>query len=554
MKCCIDSTWQACASGGGQAGFVPNVDAQAGSGVVNSSNLYSATITSANAHMSSVVIAPDGYPVAFIADGSTSSTNLKAIKCTSAACATRTSNTVTTTLVGNSSDTFRTFDAFTTPGGRVAFVYADTTNANYCRCESSHECSSVSCSAVGTFYGSGSHQLNLRAVNLGSKVGIVWTKNVGAGETNSTYTLCSNPDDATPCTTLSSEVTMLVGGSGFPGAPFTISNNAGNPVILSYFGNRAVCTAEDCSSVTEYEASSQVWEPGGAAVSGSYLYAAVTRSTPGDHALVRCTLPGCTTQSVLQTFASYSGCTQTGQDSAVTMSAEGFPVIHVRNAGCASGSKPNYRLFICEDADCSTYITYNGANMTAPITPTDWQSVATDANGDIWYVSGDLGSTVYITSYQLSSSTISGVNLGSASYSFADAHIVGTANVGNLLVDGLPPTFGRARFAGDLSVSAYSPAAFTGTQNNYSIGTRSYVRLDGSSTPVITGIKANNADGKALFISNVGAASIQFNNQDSGSDAANRIITGTGANVTLASDASLTLIYDSSTARWRKLN
>lgn len=553
MKCCINSAWAACASGGGQSGFVPNVDAQAGSSVVNSSNLYSATITSSAAHGSSVVIAPDGYPIAFIADGATSSTNLKAIKCTSAACATFTSNTVTSTLAGDASATFRTFDAITTPGGRVAFVYADTTNAKYCRCDASHACSSVSCSTVGTFVGGGAYTLNIRAVNLGSKVGIVWTKNPGGGATSSIYTLCSDPDAATPCTSLSAEQDMITG-PGVPGAPFTINNNSGNPIILSYFGNGAVCTAEDCTTRTIYDTSPVSWEPGGAVVIGSDLYAAVSRSTPGDYAMVRCSLPTCATQSVIQTFAVYSGCGQTGQSSSVTASAEGLPVMHVRNAACASGSKPNYRIFTCDDADCTTYGTYNGADVTAPVTPTDWQSITTDANGDLWYVSGNQGSTVYVTSYQLSSSTVSGVNLGSASLSFADAHIVGTANVGNLLVDGLPPTFGRARFAGDLSVSAYSPAAFTGTQNNYSLGTRSYVRLDGSSTPVITGIKANNADGKALFISNVGAASIQFNNQDSGSDAANRIITGTGANVTLAADASLTLIYDSSTARWRKLN
>lgn len=106
---------------------------------------------------------------------------------------------------------------------------------------------------------------------------------------------------------------------------------------------------------------------------------------------------------------------------------------------------------------------------------------------------------------------------------------------------------------GDFAHRAVSPAAFTGTQNDYAAAAGySFARLDGSSTPVITGI-TDGFDGKRLVIANVGATAIQFNNQDAGSTAGNRIITGTGGNISLAADETMELIYDAVTARWRKL-
>lgn len=99
-----------------------------------------------------------------------------------------------------------------------------------------------------------------------------------------------------------------------------------------------------------------------------------------------------------------------------------------------------------------------------------------------------------------------------------------------------------------------SPTTFSGTQSNYQVSS-GWVRLSGTSTPIITGIAAaTQIDGRRQLITNRAATTIQFNNQDSASLALNRIITGTGANFNLIQDNTMELIYDGGDQRWRKLN
>lgn len=69
----------------------------------------------------------------------------------------------------------------------------------------------------------------------------------------------------------------------------------------------------------------------------------------------------------------------------------------------------------------------------------------------------------------------------------------------------------------------------------------------------ITGI-ANGLQGRLLTIINVGNDPFTLKNQNVNSAAANRIITGTGADVTLAVDDTAILWYDSTTSRWRLIN
>jgi len=67
---------------------------------------------------------------------------------------------------------------------------------------------------------------------------------------------------------------------------------------------------------------------------------------------------------------------------------------------------------------------------------------------------------------------------------------------------------------------------------------------------IITGF-ANVKAGRQVFILNFGANNITLNNQDAGSLAQNRIITGTGAAVAIQPDRSALLVYDGTTVRWR---
>lgn len=77
------------------------------------------------------------------------------------------------------------------------------------------------------------------------------------------------------------------------------------------------------------------------------------------------------------------------------------------------------------------------------------------------------------------------------------------------------------------------------------------IRLTGAA-PTLRGI-ANGADGKILTIHNASGATVTVKNQDSNPTAANRIITGTGADVTLLDTGAIVLQYDNTTARWRML-
>ncbi len=94
--------------------------------------------------------------------------------------------------------------------------------------------------------------------------------------------------------------------------------------------------------------------------------------------------------------------------------------------------------------------------------------------------------------------------------------------------------------------------AIAATANDLSLGQGTYFRLSTSGgAQIITGF-ANVQAGRRVFLFNVGAANITLNNQDAGSSAENRIITGTGAAVVIAPDGAVILVYDNITTRWRK--
>lgn len=143
----------------------------------------------------------------------------------------------------------------------------------------------------------------------------------------------------------------------------------------------------------------------------------------------------------------------------------------------------------------------------------------------------------------------------------------GTANVylvnndlsGNAsgAISGAAPTYANHnRQTGGWSGSnLISPAQLTAEVDDYApTGNESnFWRLTSNASQNIAGI-ANGIEGRRLVIVNVGAQNIVIRNQDSSSAGGNRIITGTGADITLVADDTCELIYDSTTARWRVIN
>lgn len=106
---------------------------------------------------------------------------------------------------------------------------------------------------------------------------------------------------------------------------------------------------------------------------------------------------------------------------------------------------------------------------------------------------------------------------------------------------------------GGIALRATSPAQITSNQNDYAIGSGTFFRLSTDASRNITSITGG-ADGKQLIIVNVGSQNIVFTHDDGATGtAANRILSSTAGNLTVAPNGSITLIYDATTARWRDI-
>lgn len=95
----------------------------------------------------------------------------------------------------------------------------------------------------------------------------------------------------------------------------------------------------------------------------------------------------------------------------------------------------------------------------------------------------------------------------------------------------------------------------TGNQDNVDFTQADTLRCNNATTITLRGLLAPASPakpGKRLIIVSVGAGSVVLNDQDANSTAANRIITGTSAAVTLTAGTGwAVLIYDDVTDRWR---
>lgn len=95
-----------------------------------------------------------------------------------------------------------------------------------------------------------------------------------------------------------------------------------------------------------------------------------------------------------------------------------------------------------------------------------------------------------------------------------------------------------------------SPTQIAGNVNDYETLAADILRLSTDASRNITGL-AGGYDGRRLDLVNVGAQNIVLQNQNAGSAAANRVITGSGADITVGADDYVQLFYDGTTARWR---
>jgi len=100
--------------------------------------------------------------------------------------------------------------------------------------------------------------------------------------------------------------------------------------------------------------------------------------------------------------------------------------------------------------------------------------------------------------------------------------------------------------------NAVTATQWVANQNNFNVTGCVFLRVSTDASRNLTGID-NGLDGRVLFISNIGAQNVVIQNENAGSNAENRIITGLGADLTLAADKTVMLVYDDTSQRWRVL-
>lgn len=106
------------------------------------------------------------------------------------------------------------------------------------------------------------------------------------------------------------------------------------------------------------------------------------------------------------------------------------------------------------------------------------------------------------------------------------------------------------RAGGSIYSPPVTPAQITADQNDYAPGVARIYRLSSDASRTITGLVAG-VNGEGRQVINVGGNNIVLAHESASSTAANRFLTSTGANVTVAPNEAVGLMYDGTDSRWR---
>lgn len=166
----------------------------------------------------------------------------------------------------------------------------------------------------------------------------------------------------------------------------------------------------------------------------------------------------------------------------------------------------------------------------------------------VFWISGSGRSDTSFLAPTFDVATAAVLSIGTSNATSIDIADTGVATTikGSLTVnEGLSVTSG-GNFALQLNTSEITT---TGTLTDLNIGTGALFRFNGASAQTLSSV-ANPADGRIITIINAAPTPLVILN-NSGGTAENRIITGTGANLTVPSGSTLQLAYDSAAQRWR---
>ncbi len=166
------------------------------------------------------------------------------------------------------------------------------------------------------------------------------------------------------------------------------------------------------------------------------------------------------------------------------------------------------------------------------------QNLAQQSSADYW-ISGTGRADTAVVTPLLDTATATALNIGSSNATQINLNK-------------------NTQISGSLTVTDVGNVAFqrnttnistTGTLNDLNLGSGVLFRFTGASTQTLTSI-ANPVDGRLLTLVNAAAQSLIVRNESGGTNV-NRIITGTGGDLTVPAGSTIQLLYDSATVRWR---
>jgi len=219
--------------------------------------------------------------------------------------------------------------------------------------------------------------------------------------------------------------------------------------------------------------------------------------------------------------------------------------------GINLGTNSNAKIITIGNATGATEVDVNsgsgGINLNGNVVVTDGHSITTGSGSFTFDSQG-----ITLAS---SSSVIDMTGAGTLGINTTTNRPITTGSGlmtvgGSLLINGSATTTGSLVASGNFIMPRGNNYSIVGTQNDIDLGVGSYFNYTGASTATFTGI-AGGVDGRLIRINNTSSANLLFTNQDSNSSATNRIITPSGNTVTLATNLSISLQYDSSVSRWR---
>jgi len=169
------------------------------------------------------------------------------------------------------------------------------------------------------------------------------------------------------------------------------------------------------------------------------------------------------------------------------------------------------------------------------------------------------GSATYYRVIQITAPTLIGTAPGTTFDNVSTVYIAGAPTAGANMTFGftaaaLRVNAGLTSLGGAMAYTGVITDTIAATQNNYNptgFSDAYQVRLNLTGNQTITGFLAP-TEARSIVVTNIDTVdTLTLANASGSSAAANQILTGTGADITVPPNATATLVYDTGTAKWR---